>query len=129
MPFHDPVATNLRVSSISSFCLPEIKSSILKKARQKGSGTIMDDSDEQLQANTYIWSQSADQITISFLVPETCKAKDLDIVIEHQYVRAGLKGQEPVLKVPASIALLAALVSLIHCSQTLGKAICSRQPL
>ena len=59
----------------------------------------MADTDDQLQANTYIWSQSTDQITISFLVPENCKGKDLDIAIEHQYVRAGLKGQEPVLKV------------------------------
>ena len=59
----------------------------------------MADTDDQLQANTYIWSQSTDQITISFLVPENCKSKDFDIAIEHQYVRAGLKGQEPVLKV------------------------------
>ncbi|KAG2223809.1 hypothetical protein INT45_001943 [Circinella minor] len=58
----------------------------------------MVDIDDQLQANTYIWSQSTDQITISFLVPENCNRKDLDIAIEHQYVRAGLKGQEPVLK-------------------------------
>ncbi|ORY91162.1 hypothetical protein BCR43DRAFT_97785 [Syncephalastrum racemosum] len=58
----------------------------------------MADSDEKLQANTYIWSQSPDQVTISFLVPEACKSRDLDIVIEHQHVRAGLKGQEPVLK-------------------------------
>jgi hypothetical protein len=59
----------------------------------------MSGSDEQLQVNTYIWSQSSDQVTISFLVPETSKAKDLDIVIEHHYLRAGLKGQEPVFKV------------------------------
>ncbi|KAI8078858.1 uncharacterized protein BX664DRAFT_342899 [Halteromyces radiatus] len=58
----------------------------------------MSDSDEQLQANTYIWSQSSDQVTISFLVPESSKSKDLDIVIDNQYVKAGLKGQEPVFK-------------------------------
>ncbi|KAI9323456.1 hypothetical protein BX666DRAFT_61477 [Dichotomocladium elegans] len=58
----------------------------------------MADLNEQLQANTYIWSQSADQITISFLVPETCKTRDLEVKIDHQYVSAGLKGHEPVLK-------------------------------
>ncbi|KAI8577123.1 hypothetical protein K450DRAFT_253758 [Umbelopsis ramanniana AG] len=55
--------------------------------------------DEQLHTNTYIWSQEKDQVTISFLVPEHCKPKDLDIEIEQQHVKAGLKGQEPVLKV------------------------------
>ncbi|KAG2186452.1 hypothetical protein INT44_002674, partial [Umbelopsis vinacea] len=54
--------------------------------------------DEQLHTNTYIWSQENDQVTISFLVPEHCKTKDLDIKIEEQHVKAGLKGQEPVLK-------------------------------
>ncbi|KAI7878079.1 HCP-like protein [Lichtheimia hyalospora FSU 10163] len=58
----------------------------------------MADSKDQLQANTYIWSQSDDQVTISFLVPETCKTKDLEVRFEHQHVCAGLKGQEPVLK-------------------------------
>jgi hypothetical protein len=57
--------------------------------------------DEQLHTNTYIWSQENDQVTISFLVPEHCKSKDLDIVIEQQQVKAGLKGNEPVLKVGA----------------------------
>jgi hypothetical protein len=57
--------------------------------------------DEQLHTNTYIWSQENDQVTISFLVPEHCKSKDLDIVIEQQQVKAGLKGHEPVLKVGA----------------------------
>ncbi|KAI9301694.1 hypothetical protein BJ944DRAFT_271086 [Cunninghamella echinulata] len=59
----------------------------------------MSDSDEQLQANTYIWSQSHDQVTISFLVPENSRKSDLDIEITSQYVRAGLKGQEAVFKV------------------------------
>ncbi|KAI8390151.1 hypothetical protein BD560DRAFT_442717 [Blakeslea trispora] len=56
----------------------------------------MTENDEQLQTNTYVWSQSNDQVTISFLVPESVKAKDLDITIERQYLTAGLKGQEPV---------------------------------
>lgn len=59
----------------------------------------MADNDEQLQTNTYVWSQSNDQVTISFLVPETAKAKDLDITIERQYLKAGLKGEEPVIQV------------------------------
>lgn len=59
----------------------------------------MADNDEQLQINTYVWSQSNDQVTISFLVPETAKAKDLDITIERQYLKAGLKGEEPVIQV------------------------------
>lgn len=63
----------------------------------------MADSKDQLQANTYIWSQSDDQVTISFLVPETCKTKDLEVRFEHQHVCAGLKGQEPVLKVSCLI--------------------------
>ncbi|KAG0757871.1 hypothetical protein G6F16_010611 [Rhizopus arrhizus] len=56
----------------------------------------MTENDEQLQTNTYIWSQSNDQVTITFLVPDSSKAKDLDITIERQYLKAGLKGQEPV---------------------------------
>lgn len=59
----------------------------------------MVDNDEQLQTNAYVWSQSTDQVTISFLVPETAKAKDLDITIERQYLKAGLKGEEPVIQV------------------------------
>lgn len=59
----------------------------------------MVDNDEQLQTNAYIWSQSNDQVTISFLVPESAKAKDLDITIERQYLKAGLKGEEPVIQV------------------------------
>jgi hypothetical protein len=59
----------------------------------------MVDNDEQLQTNAYVWSQSNDQITISFLVPESAKAKDLDISIEKQYLKAGLKGEEPVFQV------------------------------
>ena len=55
--------------------------------------------DEQLHTNTYIWSQEKDQVTISFLVPEHCKKNDLEIVIEQQHVKAGLKDQEPVVKV------------------------------
>ncbi|KAF1803701.1 hypothetical protein FB192DRAFT_1445545 [Mucor lusitanicus] len=58
----------------------------------------MADNDEQLQTNTYVWSQSNDQVTISFLVPETAKAKDLDITIERQYLKAGIKGEEPVIQ-------------------------------
>ncbi|RCH99925.1 hypothetical protein CU098_010656 [Rhizopus stolonifer] len=54
------------------------------------------DNDEQLQTNTYIWSQSSDQVTITFLVPDSVKAKDLDITFEKQDLKAGLKGQEPV---------------------------------
>lgn len=59
----------------------------------------MADNDEQLQTNTYIWSQSRDQVTITFLVPDSSKAKDLEIKIERQYVKAGLRGQEPVFQV------------------------------
>jgi hypothetical protein len=59
----------------------------------------MTENDEQLQTNTYIWSQSNDQVTITFLVPDSSKAKDLDITIERQYLKAGLKGQEPVFQV------------------------------
>ncbi|KAI9258238.1 hypothetical protein BY458DRAFT_577574 [Sporodiniella umbellata] len=56
----------------------------------------MADNDEQLQTNTYIWSQSADQVTITFLVPDSAKAKDLEITFERQDLKAGIKGEEPV---------------------------------
>ncbi|KAI8079389.1 hypothetical protein BDF21DRAFT_493979 [Thamnidium elegans] len=54
------------------------------------------ENDEQLQTNSYVWSQTNDQVTISFLVPESAKSKDLDITIERRYLKAGLKGEEPV---------------------------------
>lgn len=57
------------------------------------------ENDEQLQTNSYVWSQSNDQVTISFLVPESVKSKDLDITIERRYLKAGLKGEEPVFMV------------------------------
>lgn len=57
------------------------------------------ENDEQLQTNSYVWSQTNDQVTISFLVPESAKSKDLDITIERQYLKAGLKGEEPVFQV------------------------------
>jgi hypothetical protein len=66
----------------------------------------MTDNDEQLQTNTYVWSQSNDQVTISFLVPESAKAKDMDITIERQYLKAGLKGEEPVIQVKRNFFLL-----------------------
>lgn len=66
----------------------------------------MTENDEQLQTNTYIWSQSNDQVTITFLVPDSSKAKDLDITIERQYLKAGLKGQEPVFQVRKKKKLL-----------------------
>jgi hypothetical protein len=59
----------------------------------------MTENDEQLQTNAYVWSQSNDQVTISFLVPESAKSKDMDITIERQYLKAGLKGEEPVFQV------------------------------
>lgn len=62
----------------------------------------MIDNGEQLQTNTYVWSQSIDQVTISFLVPEAAKKADLDIIIERQYLKAGLKGEEPVFEVNIS---------------------------
>jgi hypothetical protein len=62
----------------------------------------MTENNEQLQTNTYVWSQSNDQVTISFLVPELAKVKDMDITIERQYLKAGLKGEEPVIQVKES---------------------------
>lgn len=59
----------------------------------------MIESDERLQTNTYVWSQSVDQVTISFLVPDSTKARDLEIIIERKYLKAGLKGHEPVFQV------------------------------
>lgn len=59
---------------------------------------MMSDTTEQLQTNTYTWSQSSDQITISFLVPDTTTTHDMDITIEKENIKAGIKGQEPVLE-------------------------------
>jgi hypothetical protein len=55
--------------------------------------------DEPLQTNTYNWSQTNDQVTITFLVPDSVKSKDLEITFERQALRAGLRGQEPVFSV------------------------------
>jgi HSP20 family molecular chaperone IbpA len=55
--------------------------------------------DEPLQTNTYNWSQTNDQVTITFLVPDSVKSKDLEITFERQALRAGLQGQEPVFSV------------------------------
>ncbi|KAI8978615.1 hypothetical protein BDB01DRAFT_907464 [Pilobolus umbonatus] len=56
----------------------------------------MSDHNEQPQTNTYVWSQSTDQITISFLVPESTSSRDLEINFEKQNLKAGIRGQEPV---------------------------------
>ena len=84
----------------------------------------MTENDEQLQTNTYVWSQSSDQVTISFLVPESVKAKDLDINIERQYLTAGLKGHEPVFQV---IYMIQFFFCRITNSYVTGKTISTHQ--
>lgn len=78
------------------------------------------ENDDQLQTNTYVWSQSNDQVTISFLVPESAKSKDLDISIERQYLKAGLRGDEPVIQVsPALYIYLSVFLEPMTTKQSL----------
>ncbi|RUS32451.1 hypothetical protein BC938DRAFT_475345 [Jimgerdemannia flammicorona] len=48
--------------------------------------------------NTYIWSQTDDQLTVSFLVLDHFRAKDMEVTIESTLLKAGVRGQEPVVK-------------------------------
>ncbi|RUS20555.1 hypothetical protein BC937DRAFT_94949 [Endogone sp. FLAS-F59071] len=60
--------------------------------------SLQDEESYPLRPNTYAWSQNDDQLTISFLIPDNLRSKDIDVTIEANYLRAGVRGQEPVVK-------------------------------
>ncbi|KAK9674849.1 hypothetical protein K7432_016839, partial [Basidiobolus ranarum] len=47
---------------------------------------------------SYIWSQSDDQISVSFLVPKTFRSRDAIIEFRTDQIQAGLRGAEPIIK-------------------------------
>lgn len=57
---------------------------------------LQDEESYPSRPNTYIWSQNDDQLTVSFLIPDNTKP---DVTIEATQLRAGVRGQEPVVKV------------------------------
>ncbi|KAL1682954.1 hypothetical protein EV122DRAFT_202715 [Schizophyllum commune] len=52
--------------------------------------------DEQRLA--YSWHQSHDQATILLMVPNSAREEDVVVTIEGQYLVAGIKGREPIIK-------------------------------
>lgn len=47
----------------------------------------------------YTWTQTLSEVNVTVPVPEGSKAKQLDVVIEKNYLRVGIKGQKPILDV------------------------------
>jgi hypothetical protein len=54
---------------------------------------------EEQAALPYKWTQTIADLDISFSVPGNFKGKDLVIDIKKLYLVAGVKGQEPIIKV------------------------------
>ncbi|KAK9727627.1 hypothetical protein K7432_001711 [Basidiobolus ranarum] len=47
---------------------------------------------------SYAWSQTDDQVSVSFLVPKTFRSRDAIIELHTDELHAGLRGTEPILK-------------------------------
>ncbi|KAG0171906.1 hypothetical protein DFQ28_010142 [Apophysomyces sp. BC1034] len=60
--------------------------------------TFLFDEKQHLRENTYTWSQNADQVIFTFLIPEHADSQDLDIIVENRHVKAGLRNENPVIK-------------------------------
>ncbi|KAG2140092.1 hypothetical protein DEU56DRAFT_735317 [Suillus clintonianus] len=50
------------------------------------------------QKHSYSWHQSHDQATVLLLVPYETSREDVVVVIERNYLLAGVKGQQPIVK-------------------------------
>ena len=47
----------------------------------------------------YKWTQTVDDLDITIEVPANYKGKDLDVKIERRKLKAGVKGQAPIIEV------------------------------
>ncbi|ORX97932.1 HCP-like protein [Basidiobolus meristosporus CBS 931.73] len=47
---------------------------------------------------SYIWSQTDDQVSVTFLVPKTARSRDIVIELHTDELHAGLRGIEPIIK-------------------------------
>ena len=54
---------------------------------------------EEQAALPYKWSQTIADVDISFSVPGNMKGKDLVVEIKKNALKAGIKGQEPIIQV------------------------------
>ncbi|BGP12114.1 hypothetical protein JCM10213_004067 [Rhodosporidiobolus nylandii] len=50
------------------------------------------------EALPYRWRQTLQDVTVSVPVPPGTKGKQLEVVLKKQYIKAGLKGQPPVIE-------------------------------
>lgn len=51
------------------------------------------------EALPYKWTQTIGDVDITILVPDNLKGKDMVVEIKKQSLTAGIKGQEPIIKV------------------------------
>lgn len=58
--------------------------------------------DEEQAALPYKWNQTIAELDVTFNVPGNFKSRDLVIEIKKQSLAAGIKGQDPIIKVHAT---------------------------
>lgn len=76
---------------------------------------------EEQAALPYKWNQTIAELDVTFTVPGNFKSRDLVVEIKKQSIAAGIKGQDPIIKVRDHVFHLAP-----HVSQLLPNP-CTRQ--
>jgi len=70
---------------------PEEREKLDKEAKQK--------EDEEQSKLPYKWSQTIGDLDITASIPGNMKGRDLDVKITKTTLKAGIKGQEPIIDV------------------------------
>lgn len=66
---------------------------------------------EEQAALPYKWNQTIAELDVTFTVPGNFKSRDLVVEIKKQSIAAGIKGQDPIIKVRDHVFHLAPHVS------------------
>jgi len=67
------------------------------------SDTAQKSASETQEGLPYKWSQTLGEVSVTVEIPVGTKAKDLDVVIAKTRLKAGLKGQPPIIEVRAVV--------------------------
>ena len=86
--FHDRTVTSLKMSSSPT---PEEREKKDAEAKAR-------EAEEQAKL-PYKWTQSIGDVDITIPVPGNLKGRDLDVVLTKQKLKAGVKGQTPIVDV------------------------------
>ena len=70
----------------------------------------------------YKWTQTIQDLDISVTIPANLKGRDLDVKIERNKLRAGIKGQTPIVEVCICGNSITRQTTKLTISSTLGRA-------